>query len=201
MDTAPTVFLVDDDEAVRKAFSFLFQSAGIPVKTFASAEDYLIQYNSHQEGVLLLDIRLPGTSGLELLHTLETLPGHPPIIMISGYGDVPSVVDSFRHGAIDFIEKPCNHRELLYVVRKAIHKQQALRESRERYLRIRHCLESLNPKERQVLDRIRVGKLHKVIAEELGISEKTVEYRRRQIMKKMGVPNLTSLLEAIHEAE
>ncbi len=194
MNTDVTVFVVDDDVEVRNAMKLLMNSVGLAVETFASAEEFLARFDPARPGCLLLDIRMKGMSGLELQERLALEEIQPPIIIITGHGDVPMAVRAVKVGAVDFIEKPFNEQVLLDSVHRAIELDG---EHRGRVLQladISACLECLTPREREILELVVAGKRNKVIASELGISQSTVEAHRSKVMEKMQAESLSDLM-------
>jgi FixJ family two-component response regulator len=193
----PTVFVIDDDAAVRKSLRLLVQSVNLPVETYESGQEFLEQIDPSRSGCVILDLRMPGISGLELQQRLTALRISMPIIFISAHGDLPSAVGAMRAGAVDFLEKPFRGQALL----DRIH--QALRhDARRRQLDITQAetaerLALLTPPERAVLDLMAAGKPYKTIAKELGVSYKAVEGRRARIMKKMQADSLPELLQRV----
>jgi two-component system response regulator FixJ len=194
MNTELTVFVVDDDEEVRNAMKRLMNSVGLAVETFASAEEYLAQFDPARPGCLLLDVRMKGMSGLEVQERLALEEVQPPIIIITGHGDVPMAVRAVSAGAVNFIEKPFNEQVLLDSVHRAIELDG---EHRGRVLQLADIsarLEFLTPREREILDLVVAGKRNKVIAGELGISQSTVESHRAKVMEKMQAESLSDLM-------
>ena len=194
MNAEMTVFVVDDDEEVRNSMKLLMNSVGLAVETFSSAEEFLDQFDPARPGCLLLDIRMKGMSGLELQERLALEEVQPPIIIITGHGDVPMAVRAVKAGAVDFIEKPFNEQVLLDSVHRAIELDE---EHRGRVLQLADIsarLESLTPREREILDLVVAGKRNKVIAGELGISQSTVESHRSKVMEKMHAESLSNLM-------
>jgi FixJ family two-component response regulator len=192
----PTVFVVDDDEAVRESLCWLGRSVGLNVAPFASAQEFL-QANEHAcAGCLVLDVRLPGMSGLDLQRELAARRITLPIIMITGFGDVPTAVSALTAGAIDFIEKPFSRQLLLDRIRHALDLDRAARSAQAERDALAARLALLTPRERQVVDLVVVGKTNKVMAMELGISEKTIEVHRAHAMKKMQVECVAELVRA-----
>ena len=194
MNTELTVFVVDDDEEVRDAMKRLMNSVGLKVETFASAEEFLAQFDSARPGCLLLDVRMEGMSGLDLQKRLALEEVQPPIIIITGHGDVPMAVRAVKAGAVDFIEKPFNEQVLLDSVHRAIELDGANRGRALQLADISACLECLTPREREILDLVVAGKRNKVIAGELGISQSTVESHRARVMEKMQAESLSALM-------
>ncbi len=190
----PTVFIVDDDAEVRAALQLLMQSVGLPAKTFTSAQDYLDRFDAERPGCLVLDIRMPGMSGLELQERLSQEPLHPPIVMITGHGDVPMAVRAVQAGATDFIEKPFRDQVLLDSVHRAITQDAESRGEASRIADIEKRLARLTPREREVLELVMAGDRNKVIASRLGVSQSTVEAHRAKVMEKMEANTLSDLM-------
>jgi FixJ family two-component response regulator len=191
--TSPTVFVVDDDAAVRKAVSRLLRSAGIPVAVFACPKEFLAQYDPATPGCLVLDIAMPGFNGLQLQASLGKKVGTLPIIFLTGHGDVPKSVQAMKGGAFDFLSKPVKDRDLFRAVRAAIEKDDITRREQAKLSDIRARLAVLTPREREVLEHVVAGKLNKQIAGDLGITEATVKMHRARVMAKMKVPSVAEL--------
>jgi FixJ family two-component response regulator len=197
-----TVHLIDDDESMRTALGRLLSAAGYTVRTYAAAGDYLVPAPDDDPSCLVLDLQLPGVSGLELQ---AALPHHPdydrPIIFLSGTADVRSSVQAMRAGASEFLTKPIERDVLLAAVEDAVGRDVAQRERRRRARLARGRLESLGPRERKVLEGIVDGKLHKQMASELGVSERTIKVDRARVMKQLGVRSLADLLRVLGDTE
>jgi len=194
MNAAPTVFVVDDDQEVRDALTLLMTSIGLAVEAFGSAQEFQDQFDPARPGCLLLDIRMKGMSGLDLQDRLVVEEVHPPVIIITGHGDVPMAVRAVKAGAVDFIEKPFKEQVLLDSVFRAIESDA---DNRGRVLQIADIsarLQRLTPREGEVLDMVVAGKRNKVIAGELGISQSTVEAHRAKVMDKMEAGSLSDLM-------
>ncbi|VVD90195.1 response regulator transcription factor [Pandoraea terrigena] len=189
-----TVFVVDDDEAVRDSLRWLLEANGYHVRGFASAEEFLSHYNGHQLGCLILDVRMPGMSGLELQEKLVENRFNIPIIFVTGHGDVPMAVDTMKKGAMDFIEKPFDEAELRAQVERMLAKARQDASSQRELQAAEDLLSKLTSREHQVLERIIAGRLNKQIADDLGISIKTVEAHRANIMEKLNVNTVADLL-------
>jgi FixJ family two-component response regulator len=189
----PTVFVVDDDAAVRKAIARLLQSAGIAVAAFASPKEFLVQYNPATPGCLVLDIAMPGLNGLELQAALGKKVTTLPIIFLTGHGDVPKSVQAMKGGAFDFLTKPVKDRDLLRTVRAGIQKDGIARREQAELSDIYARLAVLTPREREVLEHVVDGKLNKQIANNLGIAEATVKMHRARVMTKMKVQSAAEL--------
>jgi RNA polymerase sigma factor (sigma-70 family) len=185
---------VDDDEAVRDSLSWLMQSVGLSTETFDSADAFLQGYGEDRPGCLILDIRMPGMSGLELQSVLKEQGFRLPLVIISGHADVPMAVRALKAGAFDFIEKPFNDQLLLDIVQRAIEQDRQQRESHAQLDEWRARLQSLTPREREVLDLVVAGSPNKVISSELGVSLKTVEAHRARVMDKLQADSLSQLV-------
>jgi len=191
---APTVFVVDDDDAMRRGLEFLVSSAGYEVKAFESARAFLDHYRPPMGGCLLLDVRMPGMDGLELLDHMRDRSMGIPVIFVTAFGNILMAVRAVKTRAFDFIEKPFDGAELLARVRNALAQAKQPPVGRPDAGEIRKRLESLTPREREVMDRVVAGMLNKQIAGELGISIKTVETHRAQVMDKMQAHSLAELV-------
>jgi len=190
-----TVHIVDDDEAVRDSLRWLLEANGYRVRVYVSAESFLDEYDSEQLGVLIADIRMPGMSGLELQEQLITRQSPMPIVFITGHGDVPMAVSTMKKGAIDFLEKPFNESDLREIVARMFeHAAQRLSEVQAQRDHDA-MLARLTAREQQVLERIVAGRLNKQIADDLGISIKTVEAHRANIMEKLEVTTVADLMK------
>lgn len=194
-DQAPTAYVVDDDESIRTLWRWLMESNGIAVRTFSTAAEFIESFSSGGAGCLVLDLRLPGMSGLELQEYLNSRGIEIPIVFVTGHGDVPAAVSALKGGAVDFIQKPFSHREVLSIIQKAFQRDAENRERRARRSRSAGRLASLTEREREVLQRIIAGKPNKVIASELDISVKTVEFHRAKVMEKAGVDSVAELVQ------
>jgi len=190
----PTVFVVDDDEEVRNALKLLLESVGLSVICYASALDYLESFDEKLPGCLVVDIRMPGMSGLDMQEKLAERPIHPPVIIITGHGDVPMAVRAVQAGAVDFIEKPFRDQILLDSVHRAIEKDAERRGEASRKSEIHEHLSQLTPREREVLDLVIGGMRNKNISEQLGITLSTVEAHRSRVMEKMQADSLSHLM-------
>ena len=191
----PTVFVVDDDPAVLRGLRLLMKSVKLNVETYSSAQEFLDSYNPVQPGCLLIDMRMPGISGLELQEILQSRNILIPTIIITGYGEVTDAVQAMKKGAIDFIEKPFNGQYLLDQVHKAIAEDAQIRKKQAQQQVVSASLALLTPREREVMDVVVTGKANKVIALELGLIMKTVEFHRAQMMKKMKVDSVAELVD------
>jgi len=196
MPPDPTVFVVDDDPAMRDSLRWLLQSVGLPVQTYAAAEEFLEHYDATWPGCLVLDVRMPGMSGLKLQDVLAARHIQLPVIVVTGYAEVPTAVRALKTGAIDFIEKPFSDELLLDRVRQAIEADRQTREAEARRAAAMERFTSLTPREREVMKLVTAGKANKVIAAELNLSPKTVEVHRANVMKKMEVDSVADLVRA-----
>jgi FixJ family two-component response regulator len=189
-----TVFVVDDDEGVRRSLALLLGSVGYRVSPSASARQFLNEYDPHRPGCLVLDVRMPEMSGLELQRELNQKGAALPVIFITGHGDVPMAVEAMKHGAFDFIQKPFRDQDLLDRVNRALQLDASHRAElvhRDELVRRR---DSLTPREHEVMDLIVEGKANKVIAQDLSMSERTVEIHRSRVMEKMGARSVAQLV-------
>mgnify|MGYP000695651236 CR=1 FL=1 len=189
-----TIFIVDDDKAVRDSLSWLISSVGLHVETFGSAQDFLDVYDPTRPGCLLVDVRMPGMSGLELQKRLAENPHCLPVIVVTGHGDVQMAVRAMKDGAFDFIEKPYNDQILLDLVQKAVRECERRRTQVTSHQEIQELVDTLTPRERQVRDMIVAGNTNKQIAYALDISEKTVEAHRAKVMEKLQASSLADLI-------
>jgi two-component system response regulator FixJ len=189
-ERAPIVFIVDDDEAVRASLRLLLKSVGIAATAIGSAREFLARHDASQPSCLLLDIRMPGMSGLELQQALNLRGQIIPVIFITGHGDVPMAVEAMKNGAFDFLQKPFRDQELIDRVQLALAKDKENRVALSQHSKIKAHLESLTPREREVLDLMTRGKPNKVMAADLGISQRTVEIHRARVMEKMEASSL-----------
>lgn len=189
-----TVYIVDDDQAIRRAMEMLMRSVGLQYEIFNSADDFLADHSNQRAGCLVLDIRMPGLGGLELQEKLIELGSGLPIIFITGHGDVPMAVAAMQKGAVDFIQKPFRDQDLLDRIAEALKTDQERRSEREEKAEVSGRIDKLTKRERQVLDLVVTGKPNKVIAFELGVSQRTVEIHRARVMEKMQARSLADLV-------
>lgn len=195
----PTIFVVDDDAAVRDALKLLLRSVGQAVETFGSGQEFIDAYGEDRAGCLVLDIRMPGMSGLELQQKLNERHSILPIIFITGHGDVPMAVEAMQAGAVDFIQKPFRDQDLIDRINQALEKDSNNRAALGERNDIRRRLETLTPREREVLDLVVHGKANKVIAGDLKLSQRTVEIHRARVMEKMQASSLAHLVRMVLE--
>lgn len=197
----PTVFVVDDDEGVRNSLRFLLKSVGLQTRTLASAAEFLDTYKPSQPGCLVLDVRMPGMSGLELQQQLNLRGAVIPVIFITGHGDIPMAVEAMQQGAFDFLQKPFRDQDLIDRIQRALERDARNRAALEQHSRIRERLDSLTPREREVLALMTRGKPNKVMAAELGVSQRTVEIHRARVMEKSGAASLAQLVRMVMDLE
>jgi len=193
-DTDPIVFIVDDDDSVRKALTRLIKSVGLNVETFASAHDFLKRESHNGPACLVLDIRMPGLSGLDLQDELVAAGLTLPIIFISGHGNIPISVRAMKAGAVDFIEKPFEDQTLLDAINQSLRKDRQAKLEQVELREIQRRVDSLTPREHQVFTLVVSGKLNKQIAFELGTTERTIKAHRARVMKKMQAQSLADLI-------
>jgi FixJ family two-component response regulator len=196
----PTVFVVDDDPAILRAVSRLLNTAGYKVRTYPTSHALLEDHDAEIPGCLVLDVALPGLNGLQLQEVLNAAGCERFIVFITGYGDVPSSVLAMKAGAVDFLTKPFDDEPLLAAVDMAIEKDRAAREARSELLSIQSRLATLTQREREVLQRVVIGRLNKQIAADLGIVEKTIKVHRHRVMEKMGADSLAELVRMAERA-
>lgn len=193
----PTVFIVDDDADVREALSELVESVGLKAEAFACAQAYLDRYDPERPGCLVLDIRMPGMSGIALQQELKQRGSSLPIVIITAYGDVPTAVQAIKDGALEFLQKPFRDEEFLDRVRGALERDAAVRRVEAVRRDTLSRLARLTPRERDVLEHLVRGGGNKSIAKELGIGERTVETHRSSIMEKLGARSLAGLINTV----
>lgn len=193
-----TVFIVDDDEAVREALGLLMQSAGLTARTFSSGDDFLAACSPTNNGCALLDVRMPGMSGMVLQEKMQERGIDMPVIFLTGHGDVPMAVKALKNGALDFFQKPVNDEQLLLDrVQEALLLHRKNRERIRKREQLRERLSQLTRREHEIAGQVAAGKANKVIAIELGISERTVELHRSRVMHKLGLRSVTELVRLL----
>jgi FixJ family two-component response regulator len=193
----PIVFVVDDDQAVRKSLEMLITSVGLHAETFPSAQDFLNAYDPSRPGCLVLDVRMPGMSGLELQKSLKDRSMDVPTIIITGHGDVPVAVRALKSGAFEFLEKPFSKQMLLEHIREALNKDAENRSRRTKQDEDSAKFATLTEREKQVMELVVEGKVNKQIAAKLGLSKKTVEVHRGHVMHKLKVESVAELVELV----
>jgi FixJ family two-component response regulator len=192
----PIVLVVDDDVSVREALSSLFRSVGLDPKLFGSTAELLQHKLPDAPCCLVLDIRLPGVSGLDFQTQLAKANIHVPVIMMTGHGDIPMSVRAMKAGAVDFLSKPFRDQDMLDAVAQAIERDRKRRDSETSITELRELFEALTMREREIMALVTAGLMNKQVAAELGLSEITVKIHRGHVMKKMGVRSLASLVRA-----
>jgi FixJ family two-component response regulator len=190
----PTVVVIDDDASIRKALENLLRSVGLDVELFRSPQDFLQSNRPDRPGCIVLDVRFPGRSGLDMQREISAANTSLPIIFITGYGDIPMSVRAMKAGAVEFLTKPFRDQDLLDAVGVALEKDRARRANELRLAELRSRFDTLTARERQVLLLVIAGRLNKQIAGELGVSEMTVKMHRRQVMRKMQATGLAQLV-------
>ena len=199
-EPAPTVYVVDDDPDVLKAIERLLESVGLTVATFSSPHRFLESYDRSASGCLVLDLALPGLSGLDVQRLLEQQASALPIVFLTGRGDIAASVQAMKHGATDFLTKPIDDTALMAAIHEALARERVLRAAHWERERIAKCLAMLTERERQVLERVVGGRLNKQIAAELGTTEKTIKFHRRNLMHKLGVRVVADLVKLAERA-
>jgi two-component system response regulator FixJ len=197
----PMVFIVDDDEAVRNSLRLLVKSVGLTAMALPSAQDFLTSYNPQQPGCLVLDVRMPGMSGLELQQQLNQRGAVIPVIFITGHGDIPMAVEAMQQGAFDFLQKPFRDQDLIGRIQRALERDRTSREDLGQRNRIRQRRDSLTPREREVLALVTSGSANKVMAADLGLSQRTIEIHRARVMEKMGASSVAQLVRMVMDLD
>lgn len=195
MSVQPTVFVVDDDPAMRDSLGFLIASVGKKVEAFDSAESFLSAYDHAKPGCIVLDVRMPGLSGLELMEKLQGDSLAPPVILVTGHGDIPMSVRALKAGAFDFIEKPFSDQVLLERIQQALQADSVDRAAAHEQGEIARRAQRLTTRETQVFELVVEGKPNKVVAADLGLSQKTVEVHRAHVMEKMRAESFADLVK------
>ena len=196
-----SVYIVDDDEAVRTSVRFLIRSVGLQAQAFASAQEFLGAYDPRQPGCLLLDVRMPGMSGLDLQQELNRRGATIPVVFITGHGDVPMAVEAMQQGAFDFLQKPFRDQDLLDRVQRALARDTESRSRLAARAEILARLATLTPRETEVMRLVTRGKANKVVGAELGVSQRTVEIHRAHVMEKMRASSLAELVRMVLDSE
>jgi len=200
-ESDPNVFIVDDDPAVRDSLRWLVESVNLPVQVFATGLEFLDSEAPYQPGCLILDIRMPGMSGIDVFEELKSRNSSVPVIFLTGHGDVHLAVRAMKAGAFDFVEKPFNDQLLLDLIQKAIRVDAENTTLRSQLSTIKDRIDQLTERERQVLDGVAGGDSNKIIAESLGLSEKTIEFHRARMMDKMQADSLAELIKMVTTLE
>lgn len=195
--SGPLIYLVDDDEAVRDSLGMLFDSIGLAYEAYPSALDFLLSFDPARHACLVADIRMPGLSGLELQQRLNDQGAETPIIFITGHGDVPMAVTAMKSGAADFVQKPFRDQDLIDRINKALERDRERRKTRAEQDEIRSRIALLTPREKEVMQCVVRGQANKVIAMDLGVSQRTVELHRARVMRKLKMRSLAELVHAI----
>ncbi|RBW48064.1 response regulator transcription factor [Marinobacter sp. F3R11] len=201
MNQQQTVFIVDDDEGIREGLALLLATVDLQFELYESAVEFLDAYTESKSGCLLLDIRMPRMTGLDLQVKLNELGSRIPIIFITGHGDIPMAVEAMRRGALDFIRKPFREQDLLDRINDALEFEAGRRERKNTHQHAIDRIAALTEREREVFFRVAEGDMNKAIGFDLGISERTVEVHRSQVMKKLGVRTLAQLVRVKIESE
>ena len=191
----PVIYIVDDDDGMRRALTVLMTTVGYQPVAFARPAEFLSKYDANQAGCLVLDVRMPEMSGLEVQQQLNRSGALIPVILITGHGDIPMAVQAMKDGAFDFLQKPFRDQELLDRINAALKQDAQNRESVDRLADLRQRAESLTPREREVMGHVVDGKANKVIAIDLGLSERTVEIHRANVMEKMAARSVAHLVK------
>jgi RNA polymerase sigma factor (sigma-70 family) len=192
------VYVVDDDSSVRRALARLIAAAGLNVETFPSARAFLHHRLADRPACLVLDVRMPGESGLDLQATLGDARRHLPIIFVTGHGTVPTSVRAMKEGAVDFLQKPVDEQELLDRIQLALTRSREARSAQAEQADLQHRVDTLTAREREVLDLVVTGMLNKQIGDRLGVTEKTIKVHRGRVMQKMAAESVTDLVRMLH---
>ncbi len=197
MDQKSVVYIVDDDEAVREGISDLVLSMGLEVQSFAAAEEFMLAYAPGKPACLLLDVRMSGMSGMELLSKLADEDILLPTIMVTGHGDIPMATEALRMGAVDFVEKPFREQNLLTSIKRALASGEAVRDAQAQRTDLKNKLSLLTVKERQVLQSLVAGKTDKQIANEIGVTRRAAAFHRTNILEKMATTSIVELAASL----
>jgi len=199
-ESRATVFVVDDDPGVRDSLQLLIKSIGLDAETYPSADDFLEAYDPETPGCLVLDVRMPGMSGLELQQELASRSSTLPIIFVTAHADVPMAVDAVKAGAADFVQKPFRDQDLIDKIQHAIEENARVRLELADQAQIASRIASLTPREREVMALVVEGKANKVVAHSLGLSQRTVEIHRARVMEKMHAESVAQLVQMVMRA-
>lgn len=191
----PTIYVVDDDDGMRRALTILMTTVGYNAVAFGRPSEFLAKYDPNQPGCLVLDVRMPEMSGLEVQQHLNRAGSMLPVILVTGHGDIPMAVQAMKDGAFDFLQKPFRDQDLLDRINGALKQDAENREMVERQADLKRRADSLTPREREVMDLVVDGRANKVIAIDLGLSERTVEIHRANVMEKMGARSVAHLVK------
>ena len=194
---SPIVFVVDDDEAIRGALRLLLKSVGLAAVAFSTAQEFLSTYEPSHPGCLVLDVRMPEMSGLELQQQLNIRGAVIPVIFISGHGDIPMAVEAIQQGAFDFLQKPFRDQDLIDRIQRALAKDRTSRAELQERVLIRERIRTLTPREAEVLKLVTNGKPNKVMAGDLGLSQRTIEIHRSRVMEKMAASSIAQLVRMV----
>lgn len=197
MDTDTPIYLIDDDARIRESIRMLLKSVGLSLETYGSAQEFLDAHNTNENGVLILDIRMPGMSGLELQQRLRERGDNMAVIMLSGHGDVPMAVRALRAGALDFLEKPFNDQVLLDRIQQGAEEVKRRGQVQAAQGELRNRMEELTPREREVMDLLVSGLPNKDIASKLNISRKTLDIHRSKVLQKMQAETIADLVRMV----
>lgn len=200
-DPEQRVYVIDDDEAVRDSMGMLLESADLPYRCFSCADSFFAEHDGNERGCLVLDIRMPGMTGLELQQRLVQIGSSLPIIFFTGHGDVPMAVEAMRQGALDFLRKPVNEADFLERIGYALDQETGNWRQKHDHKQAQQRLSTLTEREHEVFQRVAEGQANKAVAGELGISERTVEVHRSQAMKKLGARSLAQLVRLYLQSE
>jgi len=192
---SPTVFVIDDDQLVRESIAWLLRSVNLQAVLFSNGDEFLGKFNPELPGCLIVDLRMPGTSGLALIEYLATQPVRPPAVVITAYGTVPSATRAMRAGAVNILEKPFDDQELLDAVQEAIERDARERAAASQRRMALERLARLTPREREVLNLMIQGRPNKTMARELNVSKKSIEFHRANVMRKLEVDNFAELMK------
>lgn len=196
MNNSPQkIYIVDDDEGVRDSLTELLGSVGLKAQTHSTANEFLENFEPSQSGCVLVDVRMPGMSGIELQHKLNELGSILPVIIMTGHGDITMAVQAMKDGAFEFLQKPFRDQELLDAISSALEKEKLARAKHNNQEEIKKRINSLTARERQVIDRVLEGKANKIIARELEISDRTIEIHRSHAMQKLGATSIAEMVK------